>query len=91
MNYISGNDRKQIRIETYEDCIDEENEIIVIDKIVDALDIKTLGFKIGNNDEVGRPSFDPKDILKLFVYGYFNGVRSSRKLAKQAKFNKEVI
>ncbi len=91
MNYISGNDRKQIRIETYEDCIDEDNEIRVIDKIIDALDIKGLGFKIGNNDEVGRPAFDPKDMIKLYVYGYFNEVRSSRKLRKQTLINKEVI
>ncbi|MCG4581329.1 transposase, partial [Clostridium cochlearium] len=48
-------------------------------------------FKIGNNDFVGRPMFDPKDMLKLMVYGYFNGIRSSRKLAKQAKINREVI
>lgn len=91
MNYILGNNRNQIRLETYEDCIDEDNEIRVIDKVIDALDIKSLGFKIANNDEVGRPAFDPRDILKLFVYGYFNGLRSSRKLAKQAVFNKEVI
>ncbi|SDL20330.1 transposase [Clostridium cochlearium] len=35
--------------------------------------------------------FDPKDMLKLMVYGYFNGIRSSRKLAEQAKINREVI
>jgi transposase len=91
MNYISGSGRTQIRLETYEDCINEDNEVRVIDKIVDVLNIESLGFKIGNNGEVGRPAFSPKDMLKLFIYGYFNGIRSSRKLAKQAIFNKEVI
>ena len=35
--------------------------------------------------------FSPKDMLKIFVYGYFNGIRSSRKLAKQSIINKEII
>jgi transposase len=91
MNYVAGNDRAQLQLEAYEDCIDADNEVRVIDKIVEALDIKSLGFNIGNNDEAGRPAFDPKDMLKLYIYGYFNGTRSSRKLEKQAIFNKEVI
>lgn len=91
MNYILGNDRSQVRIECIEDYVEADNEVRVIDKIIDALDIEFLGFKIGNNDFVGRPMFDPKDMLKLMVYGYFNGIRSSRKLAKQAKINREVI
>lgn len=49
-----------------------------------------MGFKIGNN-EAGRHKFDPRDLLKLYVYGYFNGIRSSRKLAKQCIINREVI
>lgn len=55
--------------------------------IVQILDIESLGFVIGKNDTTGRPMYDPKDLLKLFVYRYFNGIRSSRKLAKQAKIN----
>lgn len=91
MNYLLGIDRSQVRIECPEDYVDSNNEVRVIDKIIDTLNIESLGFKIGNNDFVGRPMFNPRDMLKLFVYGYFNGVRSSRKLAKQAKINKEVI
>lgn len=91
MNYISGEDRTQVRIECPEDYVDADSEVRVIDKIIDVLDIESLGFKIGNNDIIGRPMFNPKDMLKLFVYGYFNGIRSSRKLAKQAKINREVI
>jgi transposase len=71
--------------------VEADSEIRVIDKIIDTLDIESLGFKIGNNDISGRPMFSPKDMLKLFVYGYFNGIRSSRKLAKQAIINKEII
>lgn len=82
MNYILGNDWSQIRIECIEDYVDADSEVRVIDKIIDALDIESLGFKIGNNDFSGRSMFDPKDMLKLMVYGYFNGMRSFRKLAK---------
>ncbi|MGL6104795.1 transposase [Romboutsia sp.] len=47
--------------------------------------------KVPNNKTTGRPAFDPKDLLKLYIYGYFNGIRSSRKLAKQCIINREVI
>lgn len=70
VNYILGSNRTQIRIECFEDYVDADNEVRIIDKIIDALDIQSLGFKVGNNDIVGRPMFDPKEILKLFVYGY---------------------
>jgi hypothetical protein len=49
MNNISEIGRKQMRIESYEDSIFEDNEVRVIDKIVDVLNIESLGFKLGNN------------------------------------------
>ena len=91
MNYIHGEDRNQMRIESLESFASPDSEVRVIDKIVDAMDIESLGFKLGNNKDSGRPKFDPKDLLKLYIYGYFNGIRSSRKLAKQCVINKEVI
>lgn len=91
MNYILGRDRLQANVECFEDYIETDSEVRVIDKIIDTLDIESLGFKIGNNDISGRPMFSPKDMLKLFVYGYFNGIKSSRKLAKQAIINREII
>jgi transposase len=74
-----------------DDFVDSDSEVRVIDKIIDTLDVEKLGFALGDNDEVGRPKFDPRDMLKLFAYGYFNGIRSSRKLAKQTKINREII
>ena len=91
MNYILGNDRSQVKIECINEYVESDSEVRVIDKIIDALDLEILGFKIGNNDLKGRPMFNPIDMLKLFVYGYFNGIRSSRKLAKQTKINREII
>lgn len=77
MNYICGNDREQIRVESIEDYVEKDNEIRVVDKIVDCMNLKNMGFITGNNEVVGRPKFDPKDLLKLYIYGYFNGIRSS--------------
>ena len=73
MNYIHGEDRNQMRIESLESFASPDSEVRVIDKIVDAMDIESLGFKLGNNKDSGRPKFDPKDLLKLYIYGYFNG------------------
>jgi transposase len=51
------------------------------------MDIESLGFKIGNNESGGRTKFDPRDLLKLYAYGYLNGIKTSRKSAKQPNFN----
>lgn len=91
MNYIQGEKREQIRIESIESYVEEDGEVRVIDLIIDKMDIESLGFKVPNNKITGRPAFSPKDLLKLYVYGYFNGIRSSRKLAKSCIINKEVI
>lgn len=91
MNYVLGKQRLQLEIECLDDYVDNNSEVRVIDKIIDALDIEKLGFSLGHNEEIGRPKFNPRDILKLFVYGYFNGVRSSRKLEKQTVINRELI
>ena len=91
MNYIKGKDREQLRIESIESYVDENSEVRVIDKIIDYIDIESLGFTLGNNSATGRAAYDPRDLLKLYVYGYLNGIRSSRKLAKQCVINREVI
>jgi transposase len=80
-----------LQIECLDDFVDNNSEVRVIDKIIDTLDIENLEFFLGDNAEVGRPKFDPRNMLKLLVYGYFNGLRSSRKLAKQSIINREII
>lgn len=77
----------------YDEMISEDNPVRVLDAFVDSLDMKQLNFK--NSDRkinlAGRPSYNPKDLLKLYLYGYFNGIRSSRKLAKECERNIEVF
>ncbi|SNS31399.1 Transposase [Anaerovirgula multivorans] len=93
MAYIKGEDRNQIIM--FPECIDdyilEDNPVRVIDVFVQTLDLKELGFKKINPNAVGHPSYDPKDMLKLYLYGYLNRIRSSRRLEHEAIRNIELI
>ena len=92
MGYIQGADRNQVVLlpETLDDYVGMENEVRVIDAFIDGLDIKTMGFKAEAARE-GRPGYDPRDMLKLYIYGYSNHIRSSRRLQKEAARNVEVM
>jgi transposase len=61
-----------------------------VDQLVESLDLEALGFHIVVAAEEGRPAFPPGALLKLYVYGYLNKVRSSRKLAAECRRNLEV-
>ena len=79
MAYIEGKDRKAIKMNCLEDYIKEDNEIRIIDAFIDSYD-KPFGKK---KDKVaGRNAFNPKMMMKLFIYGYIHNIRSSRKLAE---------
>lgn len=62
----------------------------MIDQFVENIDLSEMEFKI-DFQENGRPAYHPGDLLKLFVYGYMNGIRSSRQLEKECRRNIEVI
>src|SRR5262249_37386817 len=75
-----------------EDYVAGDNPVRAIDGYVAALDLSRLGFKHADRGvEVGQPPYDPADLLKLFLYGYLNQVRSSRRLAREAGRNLELI
>lgn len=92
MSYIQGENRfqKTFMPDSIDEYIDEENPTRVIDAFVESLNMEELEFKMYDN-ECGRPAYNPKDMLKLYIYGYFNKVRSSRKLERETKINIEVI
>lgn len=92
MGYIQGADRGQLIFlpNTLDDYVDENNEVRVIDAFIDSLAIGEMGFKAEPAKE-GRPGYDPRDMLKLYVYGYLNHIRSSRRLQKEASRNVEVM
>ena len=93
MAYKKGPDRRQ-RI-LFPDCIDEyveaEAPVRLFDAFVDSLKMDKLGFVRSTPAETGTPGYDPRDLLKLYIYGYFYQVRSSRKLARECKCNVEVM
>lgn len=91
--YVKGLDRKQTALfpETLEEYIDQDNPVRFIDAFIDSLSIEKLGFKNSTPTQVGRPSYNPKDLLKLYVYGYLNQTRSSRKLEGECHRNIEVM
>lgn len=86
-------DRNQIgfRLESYDEQIAEDSPVRVIDAMIDSLDMKELGFTHAKTKATGRKPYDPKDMTKLYIYGYFEGIRSSRKLEKECYRNIEVI
>jgi len=92
MKFIQGQDRFQTSLfpVSLDSAIDQDNEVRLIDMFVDSLDLKPLGFDVDFVDN-GRPAYHPKDLLKLYMYGYMNKVRSSRDLEKETKRNIEMI
>ena len=92
MKYIKGNIRKQTSIFpiSLDATIDQDNEVRILDLFVDSLDLQKMGFKLNHIDN-GRPAYHPGDLLKLYIYGYMNRIRSSRELEKATKINIEVM
>jgi transposase len=76
---------------TIDQYVEKENPIRFIDAFVDSLNQEKLGFKQSIPADTGRPSYNPSDLLKLYLYGYLNQVRSSRKLEKECHRNVEVM
>ena len=93
MGYIEGEDRNQIILfpESIDEYVSDNNSIRIIDEYIKQLDLKRLGFKRAVNPLMGRPPYHPKDMLKLYLYGYLNRIRSSRRLEQEAIRNLEVI
>jgi len=77
--------------EALEDYLEPENPVRFIDAFVARLDLAQEGFRHGELKETGRPPYDPGDLLRLYLYGYLNRVRSSRGLEREAGRNLEVI
>ena len=93
-DYVVGEKRDQSILfpDTLDEYITEENPVRFIEAFVDSLDLEKLGFKHSTLDGgAGRPPYDPSDLLKLYIYGYLNQIRSSRKLEKACLSNVEVM
>src|SRR6516225_12021068 len=93
MSYLSGVSRQQRMLlpESVEDYVGPDNPVRVVDAFVEGLDLPALGFALRTQGSTGAPSYEPKGLLKLYVYGYLNRIRSSRDLEKATRRNLEVI
>ena len=93
MTHITGHDRSQTLLlpESLDDYVGPENPVRFIDAFVDGLDLAAAGFARVEPKETGRPGYAPADLLKLYIYGYLNRVRSSRRLEAETHRNIEVI
>lgn len=88
MPYVSGFDRNQLMCCSWEAFVDKESIARIIDAFVEHLDIEKYGVRPVAAE--GRPSYDPKSLYKIYIYGSRKGIRSSRKLAESCKVNLEV-
>jgi transposase len=88
-----GEDRSQITLfpEAVDDYITSDNPVRVIEAFVSSLNMQELGFLRTDPNVTGRPAYDPKDLLKLYLYGYMNRIRSSRRLETEAGRNLELF
>jgi transposase len=91
--HVDGIDRDQTILfpDTLDKYVDAENLVRFIDAFIDSLNLEKLGFKHALPNDIGRPSYNPSDLLKHYVYGYLNQVRSSRKLERICHRNVEVM
>lgn len=90
MKFIQGKDRGQVSFFCLEEQIEDNNEIRLIELFVNSINLADAGFKL-DFIENGRPAYHPSDLLKLFLYGYLNRIRSSRQLEKECKRNIELM
>ncbi|WP_236456873.1 MULTISPECIES: IS1182 family transposase [Flavobacterium] len=92
MKFITGTNRNQLPLFalSIDEAIEQDNQIRFIDLFVDSLSLAEFGFKV-DFIENGRPAYHPSDLLKLFIYGYLNRIRSSRTLEKECTRNIELM
>jgi transposase len=93
MRYIQGIDRDQTTMlpNVLDDYISKENPVLFIDAFIDNLDLVEFGFTHSEPKEKGRMPYNPADLLKLYIYGYLNKIRSSRRLDKATYQNIELM
>lgn len=93
MPYVSGINRDQVLLfpEVVDEYLTDENPVRFIDAFVEGLNVRELGFRNSIPKATGRPAYNPSDLLRLYIYGYLNRIRSSRLLEKETHRNVEVM
>ena len=91
MAYVQGRDRGQLVFTSIDMMVAPDSPARVVDRFVEGLDLDALGFVTAGGALEGRPAYDPKALLKLYIWGYRNNVRSSRKLMAACSVNLEAM
>ena len=93
MGYIQGEARNQGSLFplSLDELVPEDHLVRVIEAYVARLDLQLLGFSKAQPQKTGRPAYAPADLLKLYLYGYFQRIRSSRRLEAECRRNVEVM
>ena len=91
MNHIHGTDRRQIKMISLEQMVEKESMVRIIDAFVDMLNLEEFNFTYYKLNYEGRPPFHPESMMKMYLYGYKNDLRTCRKLEKACKNNIEMI
>jgi transposase len=93
MKYIEGFNRSQTILfpQCIDDIIPHDSEVRIIDAFVDSLPLEELGFMHHKPLEEGRPMYHPRDLFKLYIYGYLNRIRTSRLLERECERNVELM
>lgn len=93
MAYIKGKNRDQQTLfpECIDDYVEADSPVRLFDAFINNLDMDQLGFFRSIPKSEGRPGYDPRDLLRIYIYGYFYSVRSSRRLERECKCNIEVM
>jgi transposase len=93
MAYIQGEGRNQATLSpvVLDDLVPADHMCRVVDAFVGKLDMEKLGFERAQPAETGIPGYDPSALLKLYLYGYLNQIRSSRRLETECRRNVEVM
>ena len=90
MKFIEGTDRAQTYFATLDDQVSADNAVRLIDAFVDKLELTKLGFTNTVHKSEVRPPYAAAVLLKLYLYGYLNKIRSSRKLERECSRNIEL-
>lgn len=91
--HIEGVSRSQVSLfaDRLEDYVASDSVVRVLDAYVDRVDVRGLGFERAVPAATGRPGYAPATLLKLYLYGYLHGVRSSRGLEAESRRNAHVM
>ncbi len=93
MTFIKSTPRSDVLLfpEAIDDYVSDDNPVRFIEAFVDNLDLNQLGFSRTTPARTGRPAYSPSDLLKLYIYGYINRLRSSRLLERECSRNLELL